>query len=173
MPLRSSRRSRHTARATRHATAQAKLVINGAVITLTNGASLIIDNPDNTAITYNGSGYIQSEGVNNKVIWTIGPGNGNIYLIPFGNAANYFPLQFNAASGAGANGQIIFRTYPTPTWKNSDYLPPGVTNVNSNSGADNSAKLIDRFWQINPQGYTTRRRILVNQPMFSELESRG
>ena len=25
----------------------------------------------------------------------------------------------------------------------------------------------------NPQGYTTRRRILVNQPMFSELESRG
>ena len=69
----------------RHATAQAKLVINGAVITLTNGASLIIDNPDNTAITYNGSGYIQSEGVNNKVIWTIGPGNGNIYLIPFGH----------------------------------------------------------------------------------------
>ena len=153
----------------RHATAQAKLIINGGVITITNGAALVIDNPDNTAITNTGSGYIQSEGAGNKVVWTIGPGNGNTYVIPFGNAANYFPLQFNAASGTGANGQIIFSTYPTPTWKNSDYLPPGVTNVNS-GGADNSAKLIDRFWQINPQGYTTKPTLTNLSFTYSDLE---
>ena len=139
----------------RRVMAQAKLVVNGGVITIANGASLIIDNPDNTAITYNGTGYIQSEGDANKLIWSIGAGNGKTFLIPFGNAAYNFPFQFNATSGTGANGQIILSTYHTPTWKNSDYLPPGVTNVNKN-GSDNSAKIIDRFWQINAQGYTTK-----------------
>lgn len=137
------------------ATSQAKLVINGAVINITNGAALVIDNPDNTAIIQNGSGYIQSEGTNNRLIWTIGVGNGNNYLVPFGNVANYLPLSFNAASGVSASGQIVFSTYPTPTWKNSDFLPPGVTNVNRGS-TDNSANVIDRFWQIAPQGYTTK-----------------
>lgn len=137
--------------------AQARLVINGGVITIDNGASFIIDNPDNTAITFNGTGYIQSEGAGNQIIWSIGAGNGGNYLIPFGNNTRYFPLQFSAASGTGS-GQIIFSTYPTATWKNSDFLPPGVTNVNNN-GIDNSAKMIDRFWQINPQGYTTKPTI--------------
>ncbi|MEO6128557.1 MAG: T9SS type A sorting domain-containing protein [Ferruginibacter sp.] len=135
--------------------AQAKIVINGGIINISNGAVLIIDNPVNSAITYKGSGYIQSEGMNNRIIWNIGPGNGNIYLIPFGNAADYLPLQFNAASGIGSNGNISFSTYSTPTWKNSDFLPAGVTNVNHN-GTDNSLNVIDRFWQINPQGYTTK-----------------
>jgi Secretion system C-terminal sorting domain len=135
------------------ATAQAKLVINGGVITISNGASLVIDNPDNTAITRNNTGYIQSEAAGNQIIWTIGAGNGNSYLLPFGNAAGYFPLQFKATSGTGNNGQLIFSTYPTATWKNSDYLPAGVTNIN-NSAIDNSAKTIDRFWQIKPQNYS-------------------
>ena len=132
--------------------AQAKLVINGGVITINNGASLVIDNPDNTAITRNSSGYIISEGAGNKVDWIINTGNGNTYLLPFGNTAGYFPLQFKAASGTGS-GHFIFSTYPTTRWKNSDNLPPGVTNVNKD-GTDNSDKMIDRFWQINPQGYT-------------------
>lgn len=133
---------------------QAKLIINGGIINITNGSSLVIDNPDNTAILRNNSGYIQSEGMNNQVVWTIGIGNGNSYLVPFGNAADYLPLYFNAASGSGVSGQFIFTTYPTPTWKNSDDLPPGVSNVN-NGNSDNSANVIDRFWQLKPQGYTT------------------
>lgn len=148
---------------------QAKLVVNGGVITITNGAALVIDNPDNTAITIIGSGYIQSEGIDNKIIWSIGPGNGNTYTVPFGNASNYLPLQFNAASGIGVNGKFIFSTYPTSTWKNSDYLPPGVTNVN-NGGTDNSAKLIDRFWQIKPQGYTTKPTLTNLSFTYSDLE---
>jgi hypothetical protein len=141
--------------------AQAKLVINGSVLNIINGAALVIDNPDNTAIIQTGSGFIQSEGASNRVIWTIGTGNGNNYLVPFGNSTNYLPISFNAASGSNVSGKIIFSTYPTPTWKNSDYLPPGVTNVNNGSN-DNSAYVIDRFWQINPQGYVTK-------PSFTNL----
>jgi Secretion system C-terminal sorting domain len=143
------------------AIAQAKLVINGGIITITNSASLVIGNPDNTAIMRTGSGYIQSESAGNKIIWDIGPGNANVYLLPFGNAVNYFPVQFTAASGTGAGGRFVFSTYPTPTWKNSAYLPPGVSNINSGS-SDNSAKVIDRFWQITPMGY-------VNKPTLSNL----
>jgi hypothetical protein len=133
---------------------QAKLVINGAVISISNGAALVIDNPDNTAIIQTGAGYISSEAALNKIVWSIGAGNAGTYLIPFGNASGYIPLQFSAASGS-ANGQVLFSTYATPGWKNSDDLPPGVTNVDGN-GTDNSAKVIDRFWQINPQGYTIK-----------------
>lgn len=136
------------------APAQARVVINGGIISIKNGAVLVIDNPDNQAISQTGGGYISSEGINNSIIWSVGAGNGNMYAIPFGNAYGMLPLHFSAASGS-AGGRIIFSTYPTPTWKNSDYLPPGVTNVNSGA-TDNSAKVIDRFWQINPQGYLTK-----------------
>jgi Secretion system C-terminal sorting domain len=151
------------------ATAQAKLVINGAVITISNGAALVIDNTDNTAVSRNGSGYIKSEGEGNKIIWTIGAGNGNMYLVPFGNAAGYLPLQFKAASGTGNKGQFIFSTYPTASWKNSDNLPTGVTNVNRN-GIDNSAKLIDRFWQINAKGYTNKPTLNNVSFTYSDAE---
>lgn len=136
---------------------QARIIINGGIITIDQNVSLIIDNPASNAITFNGTGYIKSEGAGNRLIWSVGSLAGN-YLIPFGNTAGYFPLQLNTSSATGANGQIIFSTYPTSTWKNSDELPPGVTNININ-GVDNSAKTIDRFWQINPQGYTTNPTI--------------
>src|SRR5947209_15730473 len=149
--------------------AQSKLVINGAIISISGGAVLVIDNPDNTAIIRNGSGYIQSEGANNRVVWTIGTGNGGAYLVPFGNSANYLPLSFSAASGSSATGQFVFSTYPTPTWKNSDFLPPGVTNVNRGS-TDNSANVIDRFWQIAPQGYATKPTLTNLSVTYSDGE---
>jgi hypothetical protein len=139
---------------TQIAAGQGRLVINGGVITINNGAALVIDNPGNSAITRIGGGYIKSENANNRIIWSIGSGNGNSYLVPFGNTASYLPLQFTAASGVGTSGQLVLSTYPTTNWKNSDDLPPGVTNVNR-AGNDNSASVIDRFWQINPQGYST------------------
>ncbi|MGZ8525256.1 MAG: T9SS type A sorting domain-containing protein [Chitinophagaceae bacterium] len=136
------------------ALSQARLIINGGIIFINNGAALVIDNPVNTAISQTGTGYIVSEGINNRVIWSVGAGNAATYLIPFGHASGYLPLRFSAASGS-ANGRIVFSTYRTPTWKNSEYLPPGITNINVN-GSDNSAKLVDRFWQINALGYTIK-----------------
>lgn len=147
---------------------QAKLVINGGIISINNGAALVIDNPDNTAISRIGAGYIISEAANNRIVWSIGPGNGNTYLFPFGNTSAYLPLSFSAASGS-PGGQVIFSTYKTSTWKNSDNLPPGVTNVNSGVN-DNSAKLIDRFWQINPQGYSNKPTLTNLIFTYSDLE---
>src|SRR5450631_1840123 len=133
---------------------QARLVINnGGILVLNGGVNLLIDNPDNMAITRIGTGYIASEDVNNLVIWTIGAGNGNSYLVPFGTASSYMPLSFTA-SGGSPDGHFLFSTYPTSSWKNSDDLPPGVTNVQAGT-SDNSAKVVDRFWQIQPIGYTT------------------
>jgi hypothetical protein len=134
---------------------QAKLVIdNGGILVLNGGVNLLIDNPDNTAITRLGTGYIASEDVNNLVIWSVGPGNGNTYLIPFGTASSYMPISLSV-SGGSADGHFLFSTNPTSSWKNSDDLPPGVTNVLAGT-TDNSAKVIDRFWQIRPIGYTTK-----------------
>ena len=148
--------------------AQAKLVINGGIISINNGAALVIDNPDNTAIIRAGSGYIASEGAGNRVIWSVGPGNGNDYVVPFGNASDYLPLHFSASAGS-AGGQMVFSTYPTLTWKNSDDLPAGVTNVDG-PGGDNSAKLIDRFWQVRPIGYSTKPTLTNLSFTFSDAE---
>ncbi|MEO7045041.1 MAG: T9SS type A sorting domain-containing protein, partial [Ferruginibacter sp.] len=63
------------------------------------------------------------------------------------------PLSFNT-SGATGNGTFMLNTYAGPDWKNSDYLPPTVTNVDRD-GIDNSNHTIDRFWQIQTSGYVT------------------
>ncbi|HWK07750.1 MAG TPA: T9SS type A sorting domain-containing protein [Puia sp.] len=135
------------------ASAQASLVINGAAVTLTNNASLVVGNPASTAIRRLGTGYIQSEGAGNQVVWAIGAGDGKTYTVPFGNATGYWPVQFTAASGMGSAGTMVLSTFPTPGAGNSDDLPPGVTNMTI-TGGDNSTITIDRFWQLKPRGYT-------------------
>ena len=136
---------------------QAKLVINnGGILTLQGGVNLLIEDPAHTGITLMGTptGYIVSEDENNLVIWSVGAGDGNSYLVPFGTSSAYMPISFTA-SGGSADGHFLFSTHPTISWKNSDDLPLGVTNVSAGS-TDNSAKVIDRFWQIRPIGYTTK-----------------
>ena len=51
---------------------QSRVVINGGIVSMNNGVILMIDNPDNTAISQTGSGYISSEGINNRIIWSVG-----------------------------------------------------------------------------------------------------
>src|SRR5258708_8892200 len=101
---------------------QAKLVINGGIISINNGGILVVDNPDNTAIIQTGSGYIISEAAANRIIWSVRPGTGNDYLVPFGNASDYLPLHFEAFSRS-AGGHIRFSTHPPPTRPISDHLP--------------------------------------------------
>ena len=150
------------------ASAQARLTIEDAVINISNGAVLTIENPDNNALTRTGTGYIISEGPVNRIAWFIGAGNNTNYVIPFGNGTVYFPVSFKADGGTN-DGLFVFSTYPTSTWKNSDELPPGVTNVNSN-GVDNSEKLVDRFWQIAPLNYTTKPSLTDLTFTYTDLE---
>jgi Secretion system C-terminal sorting domain len=142
--------------------AQARLVIdNGGIININGGTSgtsiyLVIDNPNANAITRNVSGHIISEGEFNKIKWNIGTTAGT-YLIPYGiGAATYIPNQITTSGAAGATGTFTFSTYPTPTWLNSAFRPTGVLHVNSYLGFDNSYSVIDRFWRIEAENYTTK-----------------
>ncbi len=149
--------------------AQARLVIdNGGIININGGTSgtsvyLVIGNSNPNAITRNVSGHIISEGEFNKIKWNIGTTAGT-YTIPYGigstpygvGANTYIPNTMTTASAAGATGSITFSTYPTPTWLNSAYKPTGVLHVNSYLGFDNSYSVIDRFWRIQAENYTTK-----------------
>ncbi len=132
--------------------AQARLILNGAKINITNGASLVVNNAAGNAITRY-DGHIISEGNGNTVKWIIGSA-ADSYLIPWGlGSSDYLPLSFNTSSATGS-GRFSFSTYQT-SWQNSALMPPGITNVSRN-GSDNSAYLLDRFWQIDAQGYTIK-----------------
>ena len=131
---------------------QAGIVFNGANIQITQNAFLVIDNPSPNALQVLTTGGILSEGSNNNLIWNMGTLSAN-YRIPFVSGNNPIPVSFSTTGGSG-NGRYTFSTYAGADWQNSDYLPPTVTNMDL-SGVDNSAHTIDRFWQINPSGYST------------------
>jgi len=133
--------------------AQTRMILNGGIVNITQGAYLVIDNAATNAITRN-SGHIISETANSNIRWNIGTSTG-AYSIPWGyGTSDYIPVTFTKSAGAGS-GHFLFATYHTP-WNNVAQLPPGVTNINGASGADNSAFEADRFWKINAQGYTTK-----------------
>lgn len=130
--------------------AHAQLNINNAYINISKGTSLVIKGDK----INRSSGGIISETPTSKLIWVIG-NNTNSLTVPFiNNSLEYVPVTFKLRNGASNDGAISFVTYAGPNWKNSDYLPPLVTNVNHNN-TDNSNKLIDRFWLVESNGYTT------------------
>ena len=117
---------------------QARLVLNGAQIIISNTAVLVIDNPQPNAITRS-SGSIVSEGENNGVKWNIANTTG-AYTIPWGyGTSNYLPLTFTKSAGTGA-GTFTFSTYHTG-WQNSLSLPAGVNSLESGN-VDNSMFVI-------------------------------
>jgi hypothetical protein len=135
--------------------AQARLVLNGATITLQDGASLVIHNSNSNAITLldaTTSGIVTNDATSH-VRWYIGTTSDN-YSVPFKYSNSLIPLSFSTSGAAGA-GFFDLSTYHVPTWKNSDYLPPGVSNV-SNNGSDNSNHVLDRFWLMDAKSYSTK-----------------
>lgn len=136
--------------------AQARLVLNGASVKLSQGAMLVIDNGATNAITRN-SGSIISEGENNLIKWNLGTTTGT-YSIPFGTSpSNVLPVTFTKNAGSGA-GYFLLSTYATGS-QNSSQLPTGVTNFNRVSGADQSTYAADRFWKVSSAGYTTEPQV--------------
>lgn len=136
--------------------AQAKLVLNGGIINITNACNIVLENDSSNAIIrYTGS--IISEGEENMIMWHIKETVGT-YTIPFGTTTGeYIPVSFEKKAGVG-NGYFNFSTYPTE-WENSAMLPQGVNNL-INPGVDNSDIIIDRFWQIDARTYTTKPSLI-------------
>ncbi len=110
------------------------------------------NNPLNTAISRT-SGYIASESVTNaaRLDWNIGT-DLTTHVFPFGNNnADYIPFEFTLTSGTA--GVVSVATFPTAA--NNAPLPPGVSHVSDQFGADNSANTVDRFFQVDLSGSST------------------
>jgi hypothetical protein len=139
---------------------QARLVMTGnSYIVIDNGAKLYLENGSANAIVSSGSGGIMTEGEMDQVIWNIGTGTGT-YTMPFVSQAAITQIPFTAdITGAGSGaGSIRFSTWPGALWDNNSYRPSDVTHMydyNTNS-INNSAHVIDRFWVVDAQGYSTR-----------------
>jgi hypothetical protein len=131
---------------------QSRIVFNNATITITNGAKLVLQNSSPNALTILSTGGIVGKGPGAGVLWNIGANAAN-YVVPFISNGNSIPVSFTT-SGATGTGSFTLNSYAGEDWKNSNYLPPTVTNVDYD-GADNSNHIIDRFWEIQTSGYTT------------------
>ena len=129
-----------------------------------NTHTLTINNNSNAALTRT-SGMIISEtdaaagyGI---IKWNIGTQIAN-YEFPFGNAAssNYLPFLFNKTTAGMVSGtaSVSVSTYPTVTSANPNNrpLPTGVSHLNNALNADNSAKVLDRYWVLDVQNYSTK-----------------
>ena len=148
---------------------QGRIVIsNDAFIRISNNANIVVDNPNDNAILTTGTGgNIVSEGENNQLIWMT-KGNTGTYTLPFttlpavnGGNQTKIPYTINiTTAGVGANGKIHFSTYETTSDLNIPY-PTGVSNVGHNS-VDNSLNVIDRFWRIEAQNYTTKPAVTMS-----------
>jgi hypothetical protein len=64
------------------------------------------------------------------------------------------PFTFDLTGGTA--GEVVVSTYPTAP-ANTPYpvAPTPVTHVRNVSGSDNSAYMVDRFWQVDPTGTPT------------------
>lgn len=143
---------------------QSRMVINDdAILVINNGAYLVIDNPSDNALSVSGAGgKIKSEAENNRVRWRIGATTGT-YIVPFADdqseGGTKIPLSFFIQTAGVGAGYVDFSTYDGPTWNNDTYKPSMVTSMGQYYApgvANHSAKVIDRFWIMNPVGYTTK-----------------
>ncbi len=148
------------------------IVINGgATIRISSNAFLVVDNPSANAIKRVDAGHIITEGDlgRNRVRWMIG-NTSNTYTVPFGMGTNtYLPLTLTT-KGAQGSGFIDFSTYATETWKNSDYLPAIVTNINDINNVDNSANVLDRFWRLEAQNYINKPNLIDVSFSYRDIE---
>ncbi len=120
-------------------------------VTANGGRSIILEDSTTAAISQ-ASGFIRSETEDGSgmVKWRIGRALGN-HIIPFGYTlavADRIPFTFALPSGNADT--LMVSTYHTNNL-NLPY-PPTVTHVRNNSGLDNSANTVDRFWFIHLTG---------------------
>ena len=119
-------------------------------VVISNGAYVVLDNSNANALSQTGTGgRIISEAETNRLRWNISNATGT-YIVPFcDNTLEEIPVTVavGTAGTAGAKNHIDFSTYDG-TWDNNTYKPTLVTNMGNVTipAANNSAKVIDRFW---------------------------
>ena len=131
------------------------LDLNSHTLTITNSL---------TAGIIKTSGYILSETPSTPgygtIQWNIGNASGS-YEFPFGSfSTTYIPLlmNVNTAGIQTSTGNISASTYPTTSSLsiNNRPLPSGVADLNNNCSSEHATKMLDRFWVINSNNYSTK-----------------
>ncbi len=142
--------------------AQGRLILNNdAYVVIDNSAYIVLDNPSPLALTTMGlGGNIYSEDEFDAIKWNIAATTG-VYTVPFTTQTNNvkIPLTVNKTTAGTGAGYIIFSTYETATDMNTPW-PSVVTNMYSNVvGGDGSLYVVDRFWRIDANSYTTKPNV--------------
>ncbi len=149
--------------------AQGRLVLNdNPYLVLNDGAAgtpvfVVVDNPNENAIATIGTGgNVISENEFNKIRWRINNQTGN-YTLPFTTNNNVkIPLTMSI-TGAGSGGtHIDFSTYSTTP--ENDVYPSMVMNLSDAGTAESdfSYWMVDRFWIIDAQNYTSKPSSSIN-----------
>ena len=129
-------------------------VQDGTFIKLSNSSKIIVSNPSVNPIRKSGSsGGIWTPSESEKVIINVSNLTGQINIPFVSSVGNTIPFDYTITTAGSSGGRILFSTYETGN--NNLPFPTGVTNVGYNS-IDNSALVIDRFWLIDVNGYTTK-----------------
>ena len=129
-------------------------ILDNTYIRITGGSSFYINSSTpNTIIKTGTSGGFICDSENDKIIWNIGNSTG-IYSIPFcSSIGNTIPFTYNITT-AGTGTTMLFNSYETAD--NNIIYPTSVSGVFNNAGTNNSNKVIDRYWIINTNNYTTK-----------------
>lgn len=137
---------------------QGRLILDGPVyMVIENQAKLVVENSNTNAITNTGVGGIVTESEFDQVVWKLNTATGS-FVVPFISETTLtpIPLTLSVSSSGVGSGDIWFSTYPGPIWDNFTYRPSDVTQMSSSGSANNSDHVIDRFWIIDAQGYSTK-----------------
>jgi len=137
---------------------QGRLTINDGVVSINGGAVLTINESSPVGITTidSGTGYIQSEGDMNRVLWRINNSTGT-YVIPFGYSDTRLNFTYQITTAGSSPGGLIASTKAVAS-NNTPYptVSPAVTHMNSSiTGTNASLLAADRFWILRKENWTT------------------
>ncbi|MBI2968940.1 MAG: hypothetical protein HYY40_14155 [Bacteroidetes bacterium] len=139
---------------------------NDGYMVIEGGARVVIarNNPD--AITQLGTGgRIVSEAETDYIQWNLGNTAAGAFTIPFTRVTPSvveIPLTFTINSAGDAGGRVYFSTY-RGGWDNNLYKPAEITNMQGQDGdPNNSENVVDRFWILEPNNYTTKPATEIN-----------
>lgn len=162
---------------TNFAYSQARVVINNnGFIVIDNAAFVVLDNGAANALATAGTGgHIISEAEVDVIKWNVGTATG-VHTIPWATSVATgnvkMPLSINVTGAGVGAGNILLSTYETTTDMNTPWQS-GITNMcSSTTNVDGSLLVVDRFWQINANGYGTKPGVTMSigyNPAANEL----
>jgi hypothetical protein len=150
--------------------------INGGAVTA-NAIHVVLNKPPATPIKTTGAGTngIMMETEYSITQYNIGTGTTNITVPYLSYAKESFPLNVYSITAGVGGTSLNFSSKKAATritgWDNVNYMPSDVLNMQGASGVtDNSASTIDRFWIIDPIGYTTNPSVTLD---FTYINAEG